>query len=75
MSNDHLIIVACPVCGSRDEYDRPDPSVHTCGHPSERKPDGDACAEASLAEAATSGNASTARSVLMACTCAHTVSP
>jgi hypothetical protein len=25
-------VVACPQCGSRDEYDRPDPPEYTCGH-------------------------------------------
>jgi hypothetical protein len=27
-----VYIVTCPACGSRDEYTRPDPPEHTCGH-------------------------------------------
>jgi hypothetical protein len=27
-----LYVVTCPICGSRDEYTRPDPPEHTCGH-------------------------------------------
>jgi hypothetical protein len=25
-------VASCPACGSRDEYTRPDPPEHTCGH-------------------------------------------